>query len=87
MKLLSVLFWGLVFITDLQRFLARYPLLSVDFSTSNYREEMMTGMDVAVRFRSAQRLVAHRAQAAGNADSDDRRTRLSGTAWRAAITP
>ncbi len=35
---------------DLQRFLARYPLLSVDFSTSNYREEMMTGMDVAVRF-------------------------------------
>lgn len=34
----------------LQRFLARYPLLSVDFSTSNYREEMMTGMDVAVRF-------------------------------------
>ena len=34
---------------ELQRFLARYPL-SVDFSTSNYREEMMTGMDVAVRF-------------------------------------
>jgi DNA-binding transcriptional LysR family regulator len=35
---------------ELQRFLARYPLLSVDLSTSNYREEMMTGMDVAVRF-------------------------------------
>jgi len=36
--------------TGLQRLLARYPLLSVDFSTSNYREEMMTGVDVAVRF-------------------------------------
>jgi DNA-binding transcriptional LysR family regulator len=34
----------------LQRFLTRYPLLSLDFSTSNYREEMMTGIDVAVRF-------------------------------------
>jgi DNA-binding transcriptional LysR family regulator len=34
----------------LQQFLVRYPLLSVDFSTSNYREEMMTGVDVAVRF-------------------------------------
>jgi DNA-binding transcriptional LysR family regulator len=34
----------------LQQFLARYPLLSVDLSTSNYREEMMTGVDVAVRF-------------------------------------
>jgi DNA-binding transcriptional LysR family regulator len=34
----------------LQQFLDRYPLLSVDFSTSNYREEMMTGVDVAVRF-------------------------------------
>ena len=35
---------------ELQRFLTRYPLLSVDLSTSNYREEMMTGMDVAIRF-------------------------------------
>ena len=34
----------------LQRFLARYPRLLLDFSTSNYREEMMTGVDVAVRF-------------------------------------
>jgi DNA-binding transcriptional LysR family regulator len=34
----------------LQRFLARYPLLSVDLRTSNYREEMMAGTDVAVRF-------------------------------------
>jgi DNA-binding transcriptional LysR family regulator len=34
----------------LPRFMARYPLLSVDFTTSNYREEMMTGVDVAVRF-------------------------------------
>ena len=33
-----------------QRFLARYPLLSVDFRTSNYREEMMAGTDVAIRF-------------------------------------
>jgi len=36
--------------SKLQQFLVRYPLLSVDFSTSNYREEMMTGVDVAVRF-------------------------------------
>jgi len=36
--------------SKLQQFLARYPLLSIDFSTSNYREEMMTGIDVAVRF-------------------------------------
>lgn len=34
----------------LQQFLARYPSLSVDLSTSNYREEMMAGVDVAVRF-------------------------------------
>jgi DNA-binding transcriptional LysR family regulator len=34
----------------LPRFMARYPLLSVDLTTSNYREEMMTGVDVAVRF-------------------------------------
>ncbi|MDQ7248826.1 LysR family transcriptional regulator [Dongia sedimenti] len=35
---------------QLQRFLARYPLLSVDLRTSNYREEMMAGTDVAIRF-------------------------------------
>src|ERR1700736_3627251 len=39
-----------VLAAGLQRFLARYPLLLLDFSTSNYREEMMTGVDVAVRF-------------------------------------
>jgi DNA-binding transcriptional LysR family regulator len=43
-------FARMVLAPELQRFLARYPLLSVDFSTSNYREEMMTGVDVAVRF-------------------------------------
>jgi DNA-binding transcriptional LysR family regulator len=43
-------FARMVLAPDLQRFLVRHPLLSVDFSTSNYREEMMTGMDVAVRF-------------------------------------
>lgn len=34
----------------LQHFLARHPQLSLDLFTSNYREEMMTGIDVAVRF-------------------------------------
>ncbi|GGF31888.1 transcriptional regulator [Aliidongia dinghuensis] len=34
----------------MQEFLARHPLLSVDLMTSNYREEMMAGIDVAVRF-------------------------------------
>lgn len=34
----------------LRQFLTRHPLLSLDFSASNYREEMMTGIDVAVRF-------------------------------------
>src|SRR2546421_4276928 len=37
-------------IAEIQQFLPRYPLLAVDFSTSNYREEMMAGVDVAVRF-------------------------------------
>jgi DNA-binding transcriptional LysR family regulator len=30
--------------------MARYPLQSVDLASRNYREEMMTGVDVAVRF-------------------------------------
>ena len=30
--------------------LSRYPLLSLEISVSNYREEMMAGVDVAVRF-------------------------------------
>lgn len=34
----------------LSRFLKRHPLLSVEISVSNHREEMMTGFDVAVRF-------------------------------------
>ena len=43
-------FARMVLASNLQQFMARYPLLSVDLMTSNYREEMMTGMDVAVRF-------------------------------------
>ncbi|MDT3379602.1 LysR family transcriptional regulator [Labrys neptuniae] len=43
-------FARMVLASSLQQFLVRYPLLSVDFSTSNYREEMMAGIDVAVRF-------------------------------------
>src|ERR1700676_880242 len=43
-------FARIVLASKLQQFLSRYPLLLVDFSTSNYREEMMTGVDVAVRF-------------------------------------
>ena len=43
-------FARMVLASKLQEFLVRYPLLSVDLSTSNYREEMMTGVDVAVRF-------------------------------------
>lgn len=34
----------------LQEFLNRHPLLTVDLSTSNHREEMMAGTDVAIRF-------------------------------------
>lgn len=34
----------------MQAFLGRYPLLSVDLLTSNYREDMMAGIDVAIRF-------------------------------------
>jgi DNA-binding transcriptional LysR family regulator len=43
-------FARMVLAPKLQQFMARYPLLSVDVMTSNYREEMMTGVDVAVRF-------------------------------------
>ncbi|MBZ9758153.1 LysR family transcriptional regulator [Mesorhizobium sp. ESP6-5] len=38
---------------NLQLFLGRYPLLSLDLIVSNHREEMMTGVDVAVRFGPA----------------------------------
>lgn len=34
----------------LPRFLARHPLLSLELTVSNHREEMMAGVDVAVRF-------------------------------------
>jgi DNA-binding transcriptional LysR family regulator len=43
-------FARMVLAPRLPRFMTRHPLLSVDLSTSNYREEMMTGVDVAVRF-------------------------------------
>lgn len=43
-------FTRMVLARGLQQFMARYPLLSVDLMTSNYREEMMTGVDVAIRF-------------------------------------
>jgi DNA-binding transcriptional LysR family regulator len=36
--------------SKLEQLLTRYPLMSLDFSTTNYREEMTTGIDVAVRF-------------------------------------
>jgi DNA-binding transcriptional LysR family regulator len=43
-------------------FVQRHPLLSVDLLTSNHREEMMAGVDVAIRFGSSpdSSLVAHR---------------------------
>jgi len=47
-------FARMVLAPNLQRFLARYPLLSVDLIVSNHREEMMTGTDVAVRFGPAE---------------------------------
>jgi DNA-binding transcriptional LysR family regulator len=39
---------------SLSRFLGAYPLLSIDLIVSNHREEMMTGVDVAVRFGPAE---------------------------------
>ncbi len=43
-------FARMVLAPELQRFLARHPLVSVDLATSNYREEMMAGVDIAIRF-------------------------------------
>src|SRR5258706_10499461 len=40
----------MVLAPHLPRFMARYPLLSLELTASNYRDEMMTGVDVAVRF-------------------------------------
>ena len=46
-------FARMVLAPNLQRFLGQYPLLAVDLIVSNHREEMMTGVDVAVRFGPA----------------------------------
>jgi len=43
-------FARMVLAPRLDEFMARHPLVHLDLMTSNYREEMMTGMDVAVRF-------------------------------------
>ncbi|OHT19106.1 LysR family transcriptional regulator [Edaphosphingomonas haloaromaticamans] len=45
-------FARMVLAPNLQRFLGRYPALSLDLVVSNHREEMMTGVDIAVRFGS-----------------------------------
>jgi DNA-binding transcriptional LysR family regulator len=46
-------FARIVLAPNLQRFLARHPRLSLDILVSNHREEMMAGIDVAVRFGPA----------------------------------
>jgi DNA-binding transcriptional LysR family regulator len=43
-------FARMVLAPRLPEFLRRYPLVSLDLLVSNHREEMMTGVDVAVRF-------------------------------------
>lgn len=43
-------FARLVLAPRLPAFLARYPEVSLDLRVSNHREEMMTGVDVAIRF-------------------------------------
>jgi DNA-binding transcriptional LysR family regulator len=43
-------FSRMVLAPRLPEFLRRYPLVSLDLLVSNHREEMMTGVDVAVRF-------------------------------------
>lgn len=40
----------LVLAPHLSQFMTRHPLLSLEITASNYREEMMVGIDVAVRF-------------------------------------
>jgi DNA-binding transcriptional LysR family regulator len=47
-------FSRMVLAPNLPRFLAQYPLLSLDLIVSNHREEMMVGADVAVRFGPAE---------------------------------
>jgi len=46
-------FSRIVLAPKLQLFFARYPHLSLDLTTSNHREEMMVGVDVAIRFGPA----------------------------------
>ncbi|NIJ33779.1 LysR family transcriptional regulator [Sphingomonas oligoaromativorans] len=43
-------FARMVLAPRLPEFMARHPLLSLELTVSNHREEMMKGMDVAVRF-------------------------------------
>lgn len=43
-------FARMVLAPRLPELMARHPLLSLELTVSNHREEMMTGMDVAVRF-------------------------------------
>src|ERR1700730_16916938 len=47
-------FSRMVLAPKLPRFLAQYPLLSLDLIVSTHREEMMAGVDVAVRFGPAE---------------------------------
>jgi DNA-binding transcriptional LysR family regulator len=47
-------FARMVLAPKLPRFLAQYPLLSLDLIVSNHREEMMAGADVAIRFGPAE---------------------------------
>jgi DNA-binding transcriptional LysR family regulator len=47
-------FARMVLAPRLPQFLQRYPLVSLDLLVSNHREEMMTGVDVAVRFGPAE---------------------------------
>ena len=46
-------FARIILAPNLQRFLGLYPLLSLDLIVSNHREDMMIGVDVAVRFGPA----------------------------------
>ncbi|MDB5527120.1 MAG: LysR family transcriptional regulator [Devosia sp.] len=47
-------FARMVLAPSLPRFLQRFPLISLDLAVSNHREEMMVGVDVAVRFGPAE---------------------------------
>jgi DNA-binding transcriptional LysR family regulator len=46
-------FARMVLAPRLHRFMGRYPLVSVEMTVSNHREDMMTGADVTVRFGPA----------------------------------